>query len=120
MPHYGAVTSLGRPSSEDEAMQPLNWKVMTLSLALFSGFSFVVCVAWGLAVPPGVHGTRPLEMTLPGFVWLTPGHLRAGARRDDRHRSLRGLRLHADPQRGGEPLALIIARDPPWNPPTCV
>jgi hypothetical protein len=54
-------------------MQTLNWKVMTLSLALFSGFSFILCVAWGLAVPPDVHGTRVLEMTLPGFVWLTPG-----------------------------------------------
>jgi 2TM family of unknown function (DUF5676) len=54
-------------------MQTLNWKVMTLSLALFSGFSFILCVAWGLLVPPGVHGTRFLEMTLPGFVWLTPG-----------------------------------------------
>ena len=35
--------------------------------------SFVLCVGSGLAVPPGVHGTRFLEMTLPGFVWLTPG-----------------------------------------------
>lgn len=54
-------------------MQTLNWKVMTLSLGLFSGFSFILCVAWGLVVPPGVHGTRLLEMFLPGFVWLTPG-----------------------------------------------
>jgi hypothetical protein len=54
-------------------MQTLNWKVMTLSLGLFSGFSFVLCLAWGLVVPPGVHGTRFLELTLPGFVWLTPG-----------------------------------------------
>lgn len=54
-------------------MQPLNWKVMTISLGLFSGFSFILCIVWGLAVPPGVHGTRFLEMTLPGFVWLTPG-----------------------------------------------
>jgi len=54
-------------------MQTLNWKVMALPPALFSGFSFILCVAWGLLVPPGVHGTRFLEMTLPGFVWLTPG-----------------------------------------------
>lgn len=54
-------------------MQTLNWKVMTLSLGLFSGFSFILCVAWGLAVPPGLHGTRFLEMTLPGFTWLSPG-----------------------------------------------
>ena len=54
-------------------MQTLNWKVMTVSLGLFFGFSFILCVAWGLAVPPGAHDTRFLEMTLPGFVWLTPG-----------------------------------------------
>ena len=59
-------------------MQNLNWKVMTLSLGLFSGASFVLCVAWGLLVPPGVHGTRFLEMTLPGFVWLTPGSFLLG------------------------------------------
>jgi hypothetical protein len=61
------------PSNEEEAMQTLNWKVMTLSLALFSGLSFILCVAWGLAVPPGAHDARFLELTLPGFVWLTPG-----------------------------------------------
>ena len=64
-------------------MQTLNWKVMALSLALFSGFSFILCVAWGLLVPPGVHGTRFLEMTLPGFVWLTPGTFVLGHGRGD-------------------------------------
>jgi uncharacterized protein DUF5676 len=54
-------------------MQPLNWKIMTLSLALFSAISFTLCVAWGALVPPSVHGARFLEMTLPGFRWLTFG-----------------------------------------------
>lgn len=53
-------------------MQTLNWKVMTLSLGLFSGFTFILCVAWGLTVPPSLHGRRFLEMTLPGFTWLSP------------------------------------------------
>ena len=54
-------------------MQPLNWKVMTLSLARFSTISFILCVAWGIFVPPSVHGTRFLELTLLGFRWLTLG-----------------------------------------------
>lgn len=59
-------------------MQRLNWKVMTLSLALFSAISFVLCVAWGALVPPGVHDARFLEMTLPGFRWLTLGSFSLG------------------------------------------
>ena len=59
-------------------MAPLNWKVMTLSGALFAGISFVLCVAWGALVPPSVHGSRFLEMTLPGFQWLTFGSVVLG------------------------------------------
>ncbi len=59
-------------------MQRLNWKVLTLSLGLFSALSFVLCVAWGALVPPSLHGTRFLEMTLPGFRWLTPGSFGLG------------------------------------------
>jgi hypothetical protein len=54
-------------------MQPLNWKVMSLSLGLSAAISFILCVAWGALVPPSAHGTRFLEMTLPGFRWLTLG-----------------------------------------------
>ena len=59
-------------------MQPLNWKVMSLSLALSAAISFILCVAWGALVPPSVHGTRFLEMTLPGFHWLTFGSVVLG------------------------------------------
>ena len=59
-------------------MQRLNWKVMSLSLALFSAISFILCVAWSVLVPPSLHGTRVLEMTLPGFRWLTPGSFGLG------------------------------------------
>jgi hypothetical protein len=54
-------------------MPPLNWRVVTLSFALSAAISFILCVAWGALVPPSVHGTRFLEMTLPGFRWLTLG-----------------------------------------------
>ena len=37
-------------------MTPLNWKVMTWSLGLFAAVSFV----------------QFLEITLPGFRWLSP------------------------------------------------
>jgi len=46
---------------------------MTVSLAMFSSISFVLCVAWGLLVPATIHASQFLEMTLPGFRWLTPG-----------------------------------------------
>lgn len=54
-------------------MHPLNWKVMTWSLGLFSAASFVLCVLYGLVVPKTWHMVQFLEITLPGFSWLSPG-----------------------------------------------
>lgn len=54
-------------------MSPLNWKVMTLSLGLFTAVTFVVCVIYGLVMPEPLHMTTFLEMTLPGFRWLSIG-----------------------------------------------
>ena len=34
----------------------LNIKVVTWSLGLFTAISFVLCVIYGLIVPPGLHG----------------------------------------------------------------
>ena len=59
-------------------MQRLNWKIMMLSVGLFGAVSFVLCVAWGMFVPPSIHGSRFLELTLPGFRWLTPGSFALG------------------------------------------
>ena len=56
-------------------MQRLNWKVMSLSLALFSAISFILCVAWGALVPPGLHGTRFLEMTDRKSTRLNSSHI---------------------------------------------
>ena len=53
-------------------MPTLNWKVTTWALVLFSAVSFVVCVVYGLVVPPAWHPTQLLEYALPGFTWLTP------------------------------------------------
>lgn len=53
-------------------MAPLDWKVMTWSLGLFSAVTYVVCVTYGLVAPRGLHAAQLLEWMLPGFRWLTP------------------------------------------------
>jgi 2TM family of unknown function (DUF5676) len=51
----------------------LNIRVITWSLATFTTFSYVVCVMYGLIVPETLHMVQFLEITLPGFKWLTVG-----------------------------------------------
>ena len=58
---------------EEISMQPLNWKIMTWSVGLFCAVSFVLCVLYGLVVPQAWHLTQFLEITLPGFKWLSVG-----------------------------------------------
>jgi hypothetical protein len=54
---------------EDRGM--LNWRVVTQSLASFFAITFVLCVAYGVVVPPRFHPAWLLETVLPGFTWLT-------------------------------------------------
>ncbi len=49
----------------------LNIKVVSWSLGLFTAISFVLCVVYGLVVPPSLHMAAFLEMVLPAFKWLT-------------------------------------------------
>ena len=49
----------------------LNIKVVTWSLGLSAAISFVLCVAYGVAAPQGLHAPQALEAVLPGFKWLT-------------------------------------------------
>lgn len=49
----------------------LNLKVMSWSLGIFAAVSFVLCVIYGLIVPPSLHMGRALEAVLPAFKWLT-------------------------------------------------
>ncbi|MEP6574340.1 MAG: DUF5676 family membrane protein [Gemmatimonadota bacterium] len=51
----------------------LNLKVVTWSLGLFGAISFVVCVIYGMLVPPSLHMAEALEAVLPAFHWLTFG-----------------------------------------------
>ena len=49
----------------------LNIKVVSWSLGIFTAISFVLCVIYGLVVPPSLHMAPFLEMVLPAFKWLT-------------------------------------------------
>ncbi len=51
----------------------LNLKVVTWSLGIFTAISFVVCVIYGMVVPPSLHSSQTLEAILPAFKWLTFG-----------------------------------------------
>ena len=54
----------------------LNLKAVTWSLGIFTAISFVLCVIYGLVVPPSLHMGQALEVVLPAFKWLTlPGFL---------------------------------------------
>jgi hypothetical protein len=59
-------------------MHLLNWKLMTWSLGVFAALTFVVCVVYGLLVPKAFHMTQFLEITLPGFQWLSLGTFALG------------------------------------------
>ena len=54
-------------------MNQLNIRVLTWSLATFTTFTYLVCVAYGLIVPETLHMVQFLEIVLPGFKWLTVG-----------------------------------------------
>ena len=49
----------------------LNIKVVSWSLGIFTAISFVLCVVYGLIVPPSLHMAAALESVLPAFKWLT-------------------------------------------------
>lgn len=51
----------------------LNMRVVSWSLGTFTALSFVLCVLYGLIVPPSLHMAAFLESVLPAFKWLTFG-----------------------------------------------
>lgn len=50
----------------------LNVKSLTLSLAVTAAITFVLCVLYGLIVPPAFHAGELLGKFLPGFHWISP------------------------------------------------
>lgn len=54
----------------------LNIKLVSWALGLWSAFTFLFCVLYGLIAPESLHMTAFLEQVLPAFKWLTwPGFL---------------------------------------------
>ncbi|MEO6068540.1 MAG: DUF5676 family membrane protein [Gemmatimonadales bacterium] len=51
----------------------LNLKVVSWSLGISAAISFILCVIYGLVVPPSLHMVQALEAVLPAFKWLTFG-----------------------------------------------
>jgi hypothetical protein len=49
----------------------LNIKVVTWSLAIWTAFSFIFCVAFGMLTPSSVHMYAFLQQVLPGFEMLS-------------------------------------------------
>ena len=49
----------------------LNIKIVTWSLAIWTAFSFVFCVVYGLLMPSGVHMYAFLQQVLPGYESLS-------------------------------------------------
>ena len=47
----------------------LNIKVVTWSLAIWTAFSFVFCVVYGMLTPSTEHMDTFLKQVLPGFEW---------------------------------------------------
>ncbi len=45
----------------------LNIKVVTWSLAIWTAFSYIFCIIYGLVTPSGTHMTVFLAQVLPGF-----------------------------------------------------
>lgn len=52
----------------------LSIRVVSWSLGLLFSISFVLCVIYGLIVPPRLHGMSVfLEAVLPAFRWISIG-----------------------------------------------
>ena len=52
----------------------LSMRIVSWSSGIFTAFTFILCVLYGLVVPERLHGMSAfLEMVLPAFKWLTFG-----------------------------------------------
>ena len=49
----------------------LNIKIVIWSLGIFAAINFVLCVIYGLIVPPILHSATFFEAAVPVFKWLT-------------------------------------------------
>ncbi len=51
----------------------LKTKLVTWAMGLFTAFSFLLCILYGLLTPESLHMHTFLEMVLPAFTWLSFG-----------------------------------------------
>ena len=52
----------------------LSMRIVSWSSGIFTAFTFILCVLYGLVVPERLHGMSAfLEMMLPAFKWLSFG-----------------------------------------------
>ena len=65
------TVSTEQPLSGKGVRTMLNIKIVSWSLGIFTAINFVLCVIYGLIVPPSLHMAPFLEMALPAFKWLT-------------------------------------------------
>jgi len=57
----------------------LSIRVVSWSLGLVFSISFILCVIYGLIVPPRLHGMSVfLEAVLPAFKWISFGRFILG------------------------------------------
>jgi uncharacterized protein DUF5676 len=59
-------------------MTSLRFTPVALSLGLFLGITFTLCVIWGLIFPGQVSMQRSLEVIFPWFTWLSWGSFFVG------------------------------------------
>ena len=51
----------------------LNIRLATLSTAVFTTLSYLLCVGFGLLAPESIHMHELLEILLPSFKWIDLG-----------------------------------------------
>jgi hypothetical protein len=49
----------------------LNTKLVAWALGIAAAAAFVICVIYGLVIPPSLRMSAFLQMLLPAFRWLT-------------------------------------------------
>ena len=72
-PQSEAAAAIGTADRAVLAYRPLDWRVVTLSLAPFLPLSYTLCVIHCLIFPGMVQYFRAWSAFLPGFTWLSWG-----------------------------------------------
>ena len=94
------VTNTDRPSrGQNGGIEMLNIKVVTWSLAIWTTFTFLFCVAFAMLTPQSLYMHALLLQVLPGFEWFSwrgflVGLIESHDARPDSELRVRTLCLH--------------------------